>query len=75
MQECSRGTAASISIDISSGINPHVINEIHRSGVYMDRLSVEEFCRLTRILLRYFFTQICAISIVTSKKISRETQL
>lgn len=60
--------------DISTNNGNACLKELLKSPVYVDLLPIDEFCRLTRILLRYFLTNLCPMTIITSKKLSKDTR-
>ncbi len=49
-----------------------ILKEITRNQVFTKDLPIEEFCRLTRVLLHYFLSQLCHQTVLTSKKICKK---
>jgi hypothetical protein len=52
-----------------------LLAEIRSNKVFQNRLPISEFCRLSRILVNYFLSHLCPMSVLTSKKLSRNTSI
>lgn len=49
-----------------------ITSEVVKSPIYMkELLAVEEFCRLARILIRYYLENLSQLPIATSKRMYR----
>lgn len=50
--------------------------EIRRSPIYLEELlSINEFCRLTRILMNYCAENVCPLAVMTSRKLFKEAHI
>jgi hypothetical protein len=52
-----------------------LLASLRLNKVFQNRLPLNEFCRLSRMLLKYFLSHLCPLSIITSKKLSRDTSI
>lgn len=59
---------------ISGDLECHMLRAIIESPVYSQQLPIKEFCRLVRVLLRYFLLNVNVLTLITSKKLPRDTQ-
>lgn len=61
----------------SIATNPHCdrLQEVMKSPAYSIKLPIMEFCKLVRILLHYFLTNSCHLTVITSRKLTSGTRI
>lgn len=62
-------------VDLSFGRITHFQKDLEENSAYDPRLSSADFCKITRIMLKYYLTAICPLTILRSKRLSKDTRL